>query len=76
MSDLVLEILRQLRGDIAKIDLRLTDMQHSMRRMEQDIGALRGSGDAVRHDLDILQERWRNVEVRLRKLELRTDEIT
>ena len=69
MADLTLEILRQLRADIAKIDLRLTDMVESMHRIREDVGAFRGSGAAVRHDLNILNERWRDLEVRVRALE-------
>ena len=69
MADLPLEILRQLRADIAKIDLRLTDMVESMHRIQEDVGALRGSSGAARHDLNILNERWRDLEVRVRALE-------
>jgi len=64
-----LRLLRQIQRDIAKIDLKLTDLTDSMRRMEGDIGALRGREGADRHDLDLMAGRWRDLEVRVRALE-------
>lgn len=69
MADLTSEILRQLGADIAKMDLRLADMVEGTHRIQEDVGALRGSGGAARHDLDILNNRWRDLEVRVRALE-------
>jgi hypothetical protein len=46
MTDLTLEILKQ-RADIAKMDLRLTDMVESMHRIQEDVGPLRGRSSAV-----------------------------
>jgi hypothetical protein len=54
---------------IAKIDIRLTDIQDDMRRMPQDISLLRGESGAVRHDLNRLSERYVDLEVRVCSLE-------
>ena len=66
---LMLTILRKVQADIAKIDLHLDDMAENMRRMQADIGGLRGSNGAVQHDLAVLTGRWRDIEVRVRALE-------
>ena len=69
MADLTLEILRQLRGDIAKIDMRLIDIVSEIRQIREDVGALRGGAGAARHDIDVLADRYRDLEVRVRALE-------
>jgi hypothetical protein len=47
MSDeLVLTILKKIQADVAKNNLQLTDLTDAMRRLEGDIGALRGRESA------------------------------
>jgi hypothetical protein len=47
MSDeLVLTILKKIQADVAKNTLQLTDLTDAMRRLEGDIGALRGRESA------------------------------
>ena len=74
MSDTVVNLLRLIRADITKVIVRLDDLVDGMRRIEQDISTLRGSSDSVRYDLGLLTQRWRNLEERVRILEL-PDEI-
>jgi hypothetical protein len=45
-DDLMLSILRKIQADIAKNTLQLTDLTDAMRRLEGDIGALRGRESA------------------------------
>jgi hypothetical protein len=47
MSDeLVLTILKKIQADVAKNTLQLTDLTDAMRRLEGNIGALRGRESA------------------------------
>jgi hypothetical protein len=65
MSDLTLETLKALRADMARFDLRLTDVLNEMRR----VSIVHGKTDAVRHDADIALERVRDLHVRVQALE-------
>jgi outer membrane murein-binding lipoprotein Lpp len=64
-----LRLLRRLDQKIDKLDLKLTDLTDAVHRLEADVGALRGSVSALRHDVNVFANRWSDVEVRLRALE-------
>jgi hypothetical protein len=69
MSDVTLEILKSLRADMARFDLRLSDAVAEIRRLVDSVSIVRGKTDAARHDVDVALERVRDLEVRVRALE-------
>jgi hypothetical protein len=64
-----LRLLRRLDQKIDKLDLKLTDLADAVHRLEADMGALRGTVSAMRHDVSIFANRWADLEVRTRALE-------
>jgi ParB-like chromosome segregation protein Spo0J len=68
-TDLTVKILQELRADIARFDLRLTDAVAEIRRLVDSVSIVRGKTDAVRHDVDVALERVRGLEVRVRAIE-------
>jgi hypothetical protein len=68
-ATLMLKILRELRADMAKVNLRLDDIVDSTRRIRNDVAVQRGEAGGTRHDIDVLAGRWRDLEVRVRALE-------
>lgn len=67
--NLVLQRLIRLDQKIDALRLEFTDMRDSLHRIEADVGALRGSVSALRHDTSIYSTRWSDIEVRTRALE-------
>jgi predicted nucleic acid-binding Zn-ribbon protein len=65
-----LRLLRRLDQKIDSISLRLDDMADAIHRMEAELGAVRGSVAAMRHDVSIFANRWTDLEVRMRAVEL------
>jgi len=64
-----LRLLRRIDQKVDKLDLKLTDLTDAVHRIEADVGALRGSVSALRHDVNVFSSRWADLEVRTRALE-------
>ena len=64
-----LRLLRRLDQKIDKLDLRVTDLVDSVHQLVADLGAIRGSVTALRHDVSIYANRWSDIEVRMRAIE-------
>jgi chromosome segregation ATPase len=68
-ENLTLRILRRVEQKIDKLDLKLADLTDAVHRIEADVGSLRGSVSALRHDVNIFSNRWSDIEVRMRAVE-------
>jgi chromosome segregation ATPase len=69
VEDATMRILQQIQREITGIRLKIDDLQEGSHRIEAELGALRGSVAALRHNTKIYSDRWADHEVRLRALE-------
>jgi outer membrane murein-binding lipoprotein Lpp len=64
-----LRMLRRIDQKLERLGLQVSDLTDSVQRIEADLGALRGSVTAMRHDVNIFANRWTDLEVRMRAVE-------
>ena len=64
-----LRLLRRLDQKIDRLDLKVTDLVDSVHQLQADVGSIRGSIAALRHDVSIYANRWSDIEVRMRAIE-------
>ena len=74
MSDnLVLDLLRAIRGDIAKLSERLDDQGHRLLRIEMSVAGLRRDQALDAEAYASMETRFERVRERLERIERRLD---
>ena len=64
-----LRLLRRIDQKLDTQSLQISDLINAIYRLEADIGAIRGSVAALRHDMTVYASRWSDLEVRMRAME-------
>lgn len=72
-ADHTLRLLRNIDRKLDRLSLEFSDLRDTVHGMQADLGALRGTVAALRHDVGIFSTRWSDIEVRTRTLEQRDD---
>ncbi len=73
---MIMRVLQNLQTALAKIDLKLSDMNDKIDRTLDEHYIHRGQLGALRHDAGIMAERCRDLEIRVRTLEQPPDQTT
>jgi hypothetical protein len=64
-----LRLLRRIDQNVAALRLEFSDPRDAVHRVEAELGAVRGTVAALRHDASIYANRWSDIEVRMRAVE-------
>ena len=75
MPDLVLEQLRKIREEQTKSRLRDQDIVSKLDRLQTDVSVIRGDVGSLKHDTNLLNERYYNLEARLETLDERVEAL-
>ena len=64
-----LRLLRRIEQKLDAQSLQISDLTAAVHRLEADVGSIRGSIAALRHDVSTYGNRWSDLEVRMRAVE-------